>query len=48
MNSPDKENVDMEADFVEIQQQNSHNSATINENPIPSFQNHENKGDYFA
>lgn len=38
----------MEADFVEIQQQNSHNSAIINENPIPSFQNHENKGDYFA
>ena len=38
----------MEADSVEFQNQNSQNSATINENQIPSFRDHGDKGEYFA
>ena len=45
---PDKENTDMEADSMETQNQNSHISVKINENPTPPFQDHRNKGDYFA
>ena len=38
----------MEADSMETQNQNSHISVKINENPTPPFQDHRNKGDYFA
>ena len=46
--NPDKENTDMEADFMENQNQNSHISVETNENPTPPFQEYGNKGDYFA
>ena len=46
--NPDKENTDMKADSMETQNQNSNISAEINENQTPPFQDHGNKGDYFA
>ena len=45
---PDKETTDMEADFVENQNQTSHISVEADENPIPPFQECGNTGDYFA
>ena len=44
----DKENTDMEAGSMETQNQNSNISAKISENPTPPFQDHRNKGEYFA
>ena len=46
--NPNKENTDMEVDSMENQNQNSHISVEINENPTPPFQDHRNKGDYFS
>ena len=46
--NPNKENTDMEVDSMENQNQNSHISVEINENPTPPFQDHGNKGDYFS
>ena len=48
MMNPDKENIDMEADSMENQNQNSHIPVETNENPTPPFQECGNKGDYFA
>ena len=48
MNQTDKENYNMEVDFVEVPNLKSHESTVLKNNSHPVFQDLENKGVSFS
>lgn len=48
VNRADKENTDMETDFVKVPNFDPHESTVFKNTSIPVFQDRENKGDSFS